>query len=149
MGLYWATCVYHGRLLRKSTYDAYCALDDDMRHGCEVIPVAQDTYVLHVPGRGFWAGNIDPMLEAHEVNRGWVDGEEVDRVIDSRPGKREAWDAATPEQVAHVDDVVRALGGHIPCTAAAIAVYLCEVQWDSYGSSSMARLCKNIIVRTN
>lgn len=143
MGVYWASFVYHGRLLRRETYDAFMALEPSVRQGCAVTPVG-DLYALHAPGRGFWAGSVDPLLEPHEIHRGWVDADEVDGVIDRREGKRPAWDAATPEQIAHVDAVVESLAESLGGDRG-IAVYICEAKWWSSEPASSS-VTNNIVV---
>lgn len=147
MGVYCASFVYHGRLLTNSTHEAFLALDEGLRQGCAVTRVA-DKFALHVPGRGFWTGNFDPLLEQHELHRGWVQGSDLDAVIDRREDKRRAWDAATPQQVAHVDSVVRMLGNQKLADTSGIAVYVCEVETHSLGGAHAAgRLMNNIIVK--
>lgn len=127
MGVYWATYVYHGRLLDGDARDrlADAVADVDARF---VSPVAENRWILHAPRRLVRVASIDPVLEDVEAQRGWVHPAKVEALLRGNP----QWDdACTPDEAETLGRYARIAAP--PGASTKTYVCVCEVEWSTLG----------------
>ena len=81
MGIYWKTVLCHGRLCHEEP-------QQDPRWTVERLDAR--TWIVH--DCVVTMATMDPILEEHEIARGWVDAKEIHAWLERRPDVKLRWD---------------------------------------------------------
>lgn len=145
MGFYWYSCVYLGRLLTQESYDRLRSdtpksiLDDWITNMYD----PRGRYVLHPPGCLIQLGTIDPVLEDHEINRGFVEMSELEKNL----SLQQLHDVSV-ENIDRLKEFIRIASG--PKDVIDYKIYILEAEWSTLdGDICNKRVVRNIQVTGN
>lgn len=125
MGIYTNSCLYYGRLLRNNTLD-------ELRKKKPVpdsflMTIIEDEYtVLHAPGKYLNIGGIDPIIEVHEREQGYISLDEVMGQLENHKEWYDAWTSTTPEDLQLLEEYVRLAADD---ESAKPGTYIAEIEW--------------------
>jgi len=116
MGIYYNTYLYTGHFTKDTETPN---VDDSLETRCfgNGVVKFEDDYFIHL-------AKLDPIIEKHEVARGYVDAEEVEKLlIKYHPEYKGRFDYSKGN------------------------VYMCETSWTTYDSHIVEYVTHNIVVR--
>lgn len=128
MGVYWATYLYHGRIINREEYDRLFRVFQDIDKKQWIRKITKDMWILHAPGRIVLSGSIDPVVERFTI--------EYEEAFRNDSLWREKWKSCTLTNIDKLHEYCRVSSNCEPQTC------VCEVELWSVGDT--ARISKNI-----
>lgn len=126
MGIYFNNWVYQGRLLRKETYEK---IKNDSRFKKFLTCLSSDIYILHIPNRCVKIGWLDPVIEGHELQQGFVSLTEVtQKLSEDLPDKWEAWQSVEDKDIDELKYLIKLID-----EKQGFGIYILEFSFSSYG----------------
>lgn len=138
--MYWITWMYHGRMIRTGT------LHHSPKH-VVLTKLTSEYSILHFPGRIVMLGNMDPIMDPHEIQRGFV---EMPDALGCLSRRNLDWsEPVTTEEEAEIirtsEEAEKLFNDAIPLGA---GVYICQFGWSTYGpgiSLEANIVCKHMV----
>ncbi len=142
MGFYWISAIYIGRLLSQDAYERLSTNvnPNDIKDWIKNTNDPRGRYILHAPNSYIQIGFIDPILEQSEIQQGFVNKNELHKIL--TPLQIESLQPNQNEQ--------EKLKYFIKCAAKdeqddSFQTYIIQTQYSTYDSSN--KVSHNIRVK--